>query len=332
MNGPDLLELAHKLNMRRARVGASNLVASCPFAPFTHLKEDGSYGQDKDASFGIKIEPNGQSVFNCFACGETGDLMQLCHELGNLRRVDYTAVEEWVFEVEEVQTIATACNLFEGMEDLDERPRGRKRRQRMELRKQDVYGEHELAIFEHPAPPYAKERGLTDEAIKSWDLRHDPEKKRLVMPVRSMDGKLVGIKGRSYVDDPDKYLNYLGSIGGRYFFGEWMLPPLEDLEYIVLVEGEFDVMHIWMAGYPVLGIMGGKLTNAMVKKLRAWGIDLVIYADPGSTGDKWARRVISDLGDELSIRRVMLGKDSRDPAEHTIEENTNLIEDAELVL
>ncbi len=63
-------------------LGADNMVeagvwvrSSCPLAPKWHVK-----GTDENPSFGIRIDPSGESFYHCFTCG-SGTLTSLLSKL-----------------------------------------------------------------------------------------------------------------------------------------------------------------------------------------------------------------------------------------------------------
>jgi len=61
----------------RRRAGWVN--ATCPFGRFFH-----SYGKDRIPSFGISIDPNGESRCRCQACGVSGQLIAMLWRLEGL--------------------------------------------------------------------------------------------------------------------------------------------------------------------------------------------------------------------------------------------------------
>jgi 5S rRNA maturation endonuclease (ribonuclease M5) len=323
----NLTLLAERLRLQRPRPGARNFVASCPFAPYRHLKEDGSFGEDRKASFGITIDPNGESVYNCFACESRGDLMFLVLELGELRGRDYSDIEDWIFQVESVQALDLALAIDE---DDDGMFAGAGRRRRVAQQRRDaVYQERELEEFTETLPPYAEERGLSVDVCKDWGLLHDPEEGRLVFPIRNRCNELVGIKGRSYTGARNKYYSYLPLDQGAFFYGEHMLPS--DATKVVVVEGEIDALKVAMAGLPVLALMGGHASREHQRKLEVLGLDVVLMPDPGNTGETWARRIGDYLKSRLNVFDVDMPP-GKDPGDMDLEEIQDLVENARIRL
>ena len=322
MDEQNLSTLATKLGFERARIASANLVASCPFAPYKHLKADGSYGRDYKASFGIRIERDGKSsVFNCFSCASKGDLMELCNELAGLRGEDYTEIEEWVWEVETLTAIETF--------DFDELSPAKKREQRRDILAHDVYDDVELDMFPDPAPvEWLDMRGISAAAAVEFDLRDDPEEGRVLFPMRRLDGKLIGLSGRTYRNAKSKYFPYLVYPKERYFFGEWLLSDSE--EPIVVVEGQIDVVKVRMAGFDSLAILGGSCSATQQRTLEFLRRDVILLPDPGETGKTWSHSMAKNLNDVMNVYRVRAFEEGRDPGDCSPEELQDRLSDTRL--
>jgi len=129
-----------------------------------------------------------------------------------------------------------------------------------------------------------------------------------MFPIRRADGKLVGLVGRSYVGDRIKYLgDYLPFAQGDYLYGEHMLRGSQAIDRrLVVVEGQVDVIKVWMAGFDVVGILGGSCTTAQRKRLEVLGRDLVLMPDVGETGRKWSKRLGDQMKDLVNVYDVAL--------------------------
>lgn len=323
MDLENLLELAKALSLSNVRTAAGNLVCSCPFAPYRHLKPDGSFGMDHKASFGISINEDGESYSNCFSCNSSGDLLYLCLDLGEVRGEDYRELEEFIWQNEGVGVLERAVNC-PALSVADARKLARKKRASA------VYSENDYAPFRGRVPRYALERGLPLEVCKAWDLGDDPAEGRLLFPIRNFEGGLVGLKGRSYRGHRNKYIPYLPFSQGSWFFGEHMLRPESEDPRIVIVEGEIDVIKVWMAGYSCLGMMGGFPTRTHSKRLEALGRPLVLMPDANETGERWAKSLGDRMKNVVNVFDVFL--DSGDPGERSPDEIREAVEGASLRL
>jgi DNA primase len=293
MDLENLLELSKVLRLERSRAASGNLVDV------------------------------GESMYNCFGCSSRGDLLNLCLELGEARGEDYSELEEFIWQNEGAGTLEKLCT-----EDLVTVPVVRK--ERMEARAAALYPESEYAPFQGKIPAYAAERGLPDDVCRAWDLGDDPEEGRLMFPIRDICGNLVGLKGRTYRGHKSKYFPYLDWGQGGWFYGEHMLRPEEEDPRIVIVEGEIDVIKVWMAGFSCLGIMGGMATSKHRRKLETLARPLVLMPDDNETGDRWSQRLGDQMKNIVNVFDVFL--DGGDPGERSPEELRELIDNASLRL
>jgi len=326
MNQDGLQKLAEALHLKNHRFGSGNLIASCPFAPFKHLKEDGSFGRDRKPSFGIRIDDLGESVYHCFACQSQGSLLDLVGELAELREQDYSEVEEFVWQSEG----ATALIEMASTDPFEKHYE--KRRTLPENSNADVYPESEYEPYRGSVPRYAFERGLDIETCKAWDLGHDPEEGRLMIPIRRMGDKaLVGLKGRTYRNAPAKYYPYLPFSAGKWLFGEHMLREGVDDPRVVIVEGELDVIKTWMAGFNALGLMGGFPSKQHLKKLEFLAKDIVVIPDPDPTGDDWSSYLCDRMRDVVNVYHARPPK-GEDPGSMPLEAIWELVRAARIWL
>jgi len=323
MDADSILKLGNVLGLSRMRVSGDNVVASCPFAPYRHLKADGTFGDDRRPSFGILIEPDAESVFHCFGCESKGTLDKLCLELGDLRNTDYEELLEFVWDHEGAGVLERCA------EDLELKPLESKRAERDRVLRRLIYPEREYDMYRDDLPlEFAESRGLTKAVCEAWGLGHDPEEGRLMFPVRDGEGRLVGLKGRTYRGAKSKYYSYLNFQRGNWFYGEHMIRPVEEDPRLVIVEGEIDAIKVWMAGYTGLALMGGMPTKDHVRKLELLERPVVLFPDAGNVGDHWADYLGKMLKYFVTVYDVYL--DEGDPGNLTPEEIRAKIETARI--
>jgi DNA primase len=175
--------------------------------------------------------------------------------------------------------------------------------------------EAELDPYRGSVPQYAIDRGLDIETCKVWELGHDKERKRLVFPVRrARDKALVGITGRTYIDENPKYFSgYFDWAKSKYLYGEWMLP--EHAERVVIVEGPLDVIALWKAGEPALGIMGAAASSFQVQKIEYLDKPVYLFPDDDKAGHRWANQLgneLRELGVKVRDVQISKGQDPKD--------------------
>ena len=193
---------------------------------------------------------------------------------------------------------------------------------------------------------YVADRALTDEtvaayrlgfALDSWDAakthftaqgyseaellaagllteheerhtRYDRFRGRLMIPIRDLDGRVVGFGARTL--DPDGVPKYLNSPQtalfdkGHLIFGLDMAKRhIRDKHEVVLVEGYLDVMTAWQHGFRnVVAQMGTSLTEAQLRLLQKQSKRFVLALDPDAAGAKATLR-------SLQLARETLDRD-----------------------
>lgn len=295
----DLQTLAKALDFRRVSVGAGNLICSCPFARWRHA------GNDRKPSFGIIIDDEGESCFNCFGCHSSGGLHDLVLELAELRRTDLSHLETWILDNEGLDISKKI--------KASERDRVFTVQQRQEASLLEAYPESEYDRFRGSVPRFALERGLTLEACKAWELGNCKEEKRLAFPVRrGSDKALVGVRGRTYVDARAKYFPLLPFNPSDFLYGEHMLRPADEEERVCVVEGEIDAIKCWMAGFSAIGLFGSHPSKKQRLKIECLNRPLVLLPDGDKVGRKWAQKLGEEFKFYVSVFDVRL-RDGEDP-------------------
>ncbi len=214
--------------------------------------------------------------------------------------------------------------------------------------KYDVLPEETYEPFAGSVPAYALERGLALATCQAWELGHDRKRKRLLFPVRTVDGDLVGVTGRSYADDsrcrqhyellneegncptcgwspPPKYLHSKGRPDRKWkwrnlvLYGESKLD--RSIRHGMLLEGTFDVTKVWQAGgRNAVATLGTAVSEVHVMKLRAWFDVLWVWSDPDVAGEQMAvavEKAFQAAGGEtrrLATPHVLManGKEAKD--------------------
>ncbi len=148
--------------------------------------------------------------------------------------------------------------------------------------------------------------GVITESDDYWGryvriLYYDIDKKEI--PVTRLR---IGLKGReSRWKTGDKPTLY----------GQWFMPRIRELKYVVIVEGESDCWTLWHHGYPAMGLPGaaqaGKLQPAHVAGLEK----IFVFIEPDKGGVTFSKKVparLKELGFEGAVYRVFLD-DYKDP-------------------
>jgi len=187
MNETSLRSLLNKLSITPLSVTAAGwMVCRCPFAFITHRS-----GNDESPSFTIKIEDNGLSAFNCFSCHEHGNMLKLVKLLGKMREKNYDEVYQWVA----VEEVVGDFGEFDAVRERIEPP--------AELDELSLVGMYPLAAESSEAKKYLMHRGIGKKTTEHIGLLFDDYQKRILFPVRTQSGGLLGFSGRSIMRDSE---------------------------------------------------------------------------------------------------------------------------------
>lgn len=135
-------------------------------------------------------------------------------------------------------------------------------------------------------PSYLAGRGLTRSTLRTFKVGYSTFGDyggRIILPISCPEGRSFTTRAI----DPSEKLRYKAGPGaGRLLFGydQALLRADEDdvLPCIVVVEGPFDVMSVFQAGFPCVGIMGKRMKGEQVEMicaLRARQIILMLDGD-----------------------------------------------------
>ena len=181
----------------------------------------------------------------------------------------------------------------------------------------DIYKSH---IQKQEAIEFLNKRGVSNESAKYFEVGFSPSFclkelmnddsqslrqvgllnerdgernwKRLMFPIRDVDGKLVGFNGRSITDDNTmKYLlspDYAGFFKSQVLYNLYQAKnPIKEKNDVYLVEGVFDVMALHQAGINnVVCGLGTALSNAQIEQLAKYTNHFTIMFDGDVPGFK----------------------------------------------
>jgi KaiC/GvpD/RAD55 family RecA-like ATPase len=165
-------------------------------------------------------------------------------------------------------------------------------------------GEMTRATRYYGVDDYAREKDLCAEKLRAWGYYDYHTRRAVAMPERDMTGREINLKLRN----PDGSENRFTYPTYRYPIpaGLWRLPEWGDADTIYLCEGETDMVTMWHADLPALGIQG-------VKKWRAeWWLytlsfeRVVLIPDNDDAGAGLAQKLAETCPDSLRERVQVL--------------------------
>lgn len=268
---------------------------ACPFAEIKHSNK-----RDQHDSFGVLVTDD-ESFYHCFSCKSHGSFWQLFPTVGIHRPQDRDAL--------------TAIGKEVYKEDVTKKVSGRLTRsvEAYSYDPDDFEQEDNLPDLEHmqyhfktfekeskEMNDYLTSRKINHSMIDKFDLRYDPNRERVVIPVYSATDDFVGMIGRSI--DPEikvkKVYNYSGT-RTDFGFGRIAGMKLEDYKRLILVEGQFDLKKTYQnlvelglhKEYGVLSVFKSVLSSYQAEWLEESGASIYCFFDHGQAGDEGWKQV-----------------------------------------
>ena len=148
---------------------------------------------------------------------------------------------------------------------------------------------------------------------------YDAFRNRLIFPVIDVRGNVIGFSGRALSGDGAKYINSPETAvynKGRNLFG-LNLAKKSKADYIILVEGNVDVVMLHQAGFDsAVASLGTSLTNEQARLISRFKNQVILAYDSDEAGQKASRRAI-DILQHLDVKTKVLRLDgAKDPDEY----------------
>ena len=322
------------LTLRRA---GRNYQARCPFH------------NEKSPSFNVNPD---KGIYKCFGCGKAGDSVTFLMELENLSFVEAI---EWL-----AKKYSITLEYEQSGRDEDKQAADEREALLLALKFAADFYRKQLTGSEEGktiALPYLKERGLLpatqeqfqvgwapdsfDGLLKAAELeKYSPEllekagllikkesggyydrfRARIMFPIQSETGKVLGFGGRTLVKDAKtaKYINspetdvYNKS---RILYGLWQSrQQVRKENQVYLTEGYMDVVAMHQAGIGrAVASSGTSLTEEQARLMTRYAENVTVLFDGDAAGLKAAMRGIDILLEEGLNVRVLLLPEDHDP-------------------
>jgi 5S rRNA maturation endonuclease (ribonuclease M5) len=279
-------------------VVGSIAVKNCPLAPKTH-----SDPYDGNMSCSVQLVDDGPSGARCFSskCGFKGKLLRLIKLAVDIRAPS-EELTRLLKHVEAVEKLTVEANHTRVMNQINEdvsltsdveKLKAFLNKKKQVIEDRDVLSEDKFDLYKGSVPGYAIQRGITIESARRWGLGYDKHLKYLVFPMRRRDGKLVGLIGRSVVENPKRrHHNYMGLDKSRHLFGAQLLKRNKP---IVVVEGCIDAIKTEQAldgRACVVASLGEGFSRQHAKTISAAHPTAVyIFTDGDSPGHAMASKI-----------------------------------------
>lgn len=145
-----------------------------------------------------------------------------------------------------------------------------------------------LTQYEMPTDYWEVNRQLSASVIKNFQLGCDPMDEFVTIPMRDLNGNLLGVIKR-YLDPEaqPRYRYPKGMKKSHHLFGAWRVAKVKNAKTVVLTEGSIDAMKVWQAQYPGMAILGSEVSMEQIKVLQALDVRRVIlFFDNDKAGIK----------------------------------------------
>ena len=175
--------------------------------------------------------------------------------------------------------------------------------------------------------------GLVARSEKASGRVYDRFRHRLMFPIRSAAGRLVGFGGRTLGDDKAKYINTNETEQfqkGYVLYGlDVAKREIREAGTAVVVEGYFDVIGAVAAGVETaVATMGTAMTPEQARLLARYADEAVIGYDGDAAGEQASRRVLPILLTQgLTVRRAAFGE-GHDPDSLRLESGPEAVVEA----
>lgn len=307
------------------------LVGACPF--------------HKDEIESFYINPY-LKTFCCYSCGSTGNIIDLVMKTKNLsfeETIDFfcekmnISLPEDLFRVSDKKREKYAEQLYEINEaavdffkkEFKQRAKGYCNKRKINDETLEKFSVGYAPFYGNKLFSFLIQKGYTEDEIMMSGLVGQKENEngetvffdkfwdRIMFPIKNIDGRIIGFGGRSLVKDTShKYINSQDTPifkKGENLYG---LNFAKDAEYIILCEGNIDVIMLHQAGFTgATASLGTALTDVQAKLLKGLNKDIYISYDSDAAGIKAALKAIK-LFNHIGVHpRIISYQGAKDPDE-----------------
>lgn len=271
----DIRSILNALNLKIESETGQHFLCLCPF-----------HANKNTASFEIDYN---KGLYFCFnpSCGARGTLNDLVKE--TTHRNDFETIR---FILANKQS---SSNIDDELADiLDDVP------DFVEFPPDTADKLHNDLLNNKIALEYFYSRGISQDSITDFYLGYSSVQDLVTVPLRSPDGMLVGVIGRS--------------IEGKTFKNSHNLPRNKTLfnlnrakkhgGKIIVCESSFDAILIAQAGFPnVVATLGAHLSKEQIQLLNRYSSTIIIMTD----NDEAGRKLGTNIAQKLNNKNILWG-------------------------
>jgi DNA primase len=326
------IEIAHLIgDYLPLKKAGKNFVANCPFH------------KDDTPSFHVSPALN---IFHCFGCGKSGDVISFVMEF------------EKVPFVEAVRILAERAGIkigkFEGKNEIlysihdfavdFYHKELLKSSEVINYLKKRAINKETIEEFKLGFAPYgsnflprAKKEFKIQDLIKSGLIKKSGESLKdtfflkLLFPLFSPSGRIIGFGGRRLSKKGPKYLNSpdtpIHKKGKNLYSLHHTKEEIRRTEKVILVEGYFDFLSLYQAGIKnAVACLGTSLTTDQAELISRYAKEVILFFDEDNAGKIATLRSLGMLlGEGINVKIGKGGK-AKDPDEIIVKEGKEAFE------
>ena len=305
----------------------------------------------KEKSPSFSVSPDKQ-IFHCFGCGVGGNVI---HFISKIENLDFKDTIEYLADRAGIELPKTENEQFNQRQILKDKV------YKINEETARFYHENLYKPTAKEAQNYVKERKLNNATLKSFLIGYsgtynelykhlrskgfsdneilasslvnkndrgqfiDRFRRRLMIPILDVRGKVIAFGGRVLDNSLPKYINSPENIvysKGRNLFG-LNVAKKGDLKKVVIVEGYMDAISLYQRGITnVVASLGTALTESQGRLLRKYAEQIIISYDSDSAGQAATLRgleILRNLGCDV---RILQMEGAKDPDEYVIKYGT----------
>lgn len=208
-----------------------------------------------------------------------------CNEHGNLRKLikDMTGADEMrigimLYEAEQQQPSLAEKRKLKEVEIP-------------EFEQSKVDKLHEVLLSNRTAISYLRGRGFSLDTMKHFKLGFNPRMNMVSVPMFDVDGKPVGVVGRSIMD---KQFKNSPKLPKKII--PWNIHNAKRFNSVVVTEASFDAMHVHQAGFPgTVALLGNYFSDHHADYFDRYFDHIILGLDDDEGGNSCAEQIVSKL-------------------------------------
>ena len=269
-----------------------------------------------------------KNAFNCFGCDAHGNIIDFVAQMECVEfRLAALKIQEWFLTGSE-STEPDRPELVKNQlaKEKKEAPAPAEKEAPTEAKQEVINPPLTFALKLDQTHVYLKQRGLTAEAIKEFALGFCSGgimKGRIAIPVHNEKSELVAYVGRAVDAETEEEGKYKFPSGFQKSYVVYNLHRAiqHAQQGLILVEGFFDALAIWQAGFKnVCALMGSKMSEYQEDLILSTTDKVILMFDADQTGWECTEDVLKRLAPKIYIKIAQLPPDKFQPDELTPEE------------